>query len=150
MVFLLPSLASGETMEDLVYRDGLYYKKFTNVPFTGKTTGEIQGTFRNGEKDGPWVEYHDNGQLSWKATYKNGKLDGPSVSSHDNGQVFRERNYKNGKLDGPWVRYHDNGQLRWEGTVKDGKREGPWVYYNEDGAVDERYTGIYRDGVRVE
>ena len=101
VVFQLPSLASGETMEDLVYRDGLYYKKFTNVPFTGKTTGEMQGTFRNGEKDGPWVEYHDNGQLSWKATYKNGELDGP-----------------------------------WEG-------------YHKDGTVDEKWTGTFKNGVKI-
>ena len=37
MVILLPSLALGEeiTMDDLVEREGLYFKKFTDVPFNG-------------------------------------------------------------------------------------------------------------------
>ena len=53
MVLLFPSLALGETVkwENLVLRENLYYKKFTEVPFTGKVTGKEQGTF----KDGSWT-----------------------------------------------------------------------------------------------
>ena len=41
LVLLFPSLALGEGVkwDDLVITNGLYFKKFTNVPFTGKTTG---------------------------------------------------------------------------------------------------------------
>ena len=72
MVFLCPSLALGEevTWDDLVRTNGLMYKKFTEVPFTGKTTGQIQGSFKDGKKDGPWVEYRDNGRLQSKIFYK--------------------------------------------------------------------------------
>ena len=100
-VLLLPALALGETMDDLVYRDGLYFKKFTVVPFTGKITGEWQGAFRNGKREGPWVYYYDNGQLGTK------------------------------------------------GTLKDGKKDGPWVVYNQDGTVNKKYTGTYKNGVKV-
>ena len=70
-LFLLPilllSLIStpclSETMSDLVERDGLYYKKFTETPFTGEITGGVQGNYKNGKKEGEWVHYHDNGQL---------------------------------------------------------------------------------------
>ena len=76
MVLLFPSLVLSETVKwgDLIVREGLHYKKFTDVPFTGKITGEWQGAFRNGKREGPWVEYHDNGQLFDKRTYKDGKL----------------------------------------------------------------------------
>jgi len=111
--------------KDLVWRKGLYYKKFSDVPFTGKTTGKTQGTFKNGKKDGPCVDYWDNGQLESKGTYENGKMDGPYVS------------------------YHDNGQFRAKGTLKDGKREGPWVDYKKDGTVWEKYTGTFKNGVKV-
>jgi antitoxin component YwqK of YwqJK toxin-antitoxin module len=60
----------GVDSDDLVERDGLYYKKFSDVPFTGKVTGEEQGSFRNGKREGEWVWYHENGQLSRKITYK--------------------------------------------------------------------------------
>ena len=69
--------------DDLVERDGLFYKKFTDVPFTG----EEQKEFENGGKDDPQVSYHDNGQLSFKGTYKEGKRDGPWVSYNKDGTV---------------------------------------------------------------
>ena len=52
---LLSSPSWSETFADLVYRDGLYYKKFTDVPFTGEITGEVQGSIKNGKKEGEWV-----------------------------------------------------------------------------------------------
>jgi antitoxin component YwqK of YwqJK toxin-antitoxin module len=127
VVLLFPTLASGGEVkwDDLVERNGLHYKKFTNVPFTGKVTGKEQGSFRKGKKDGPFVDYYDNGQLHQKGTFK----DGNPI--------------------GPWVGYHDNGQLWWKGTSKDGKRVGPWVEYNREGTVDEKYTGTYKNGVKV-
>jgi hypothetical protein len=79
-VLLFPSIAYGVTMDDLVVRDGLYYKKRTDVPFTGKTTGDQQGTFKNGKNDGPSVDYYNNGQLGFKGNYRDGELDGPQVS----------------------------------------------------------------------
>ena len=98
VVLLFPSLASGETVKlgDLRERGGVHYKKFTDVPFTGKTTGEFQGKLKNGKKEGPWVWYYKNGQLRSKGTHKNGKEEGP------------------------WVTYHKNGQLESKGTYKDG------------------------------
>jgi hypothetical protein len=77
MVLLLPALALGETMDDLVQRDDLYYKNFSDVPFAGNITGKTeQGTIRNGKKEGLWVYYYDNGTLGSNGTYKNGKEDG--------------------------------------------------------------------------
>ena len=71
------------------------------------------------------------------------------VGYHDNGRVREKGTYKDGKPDGPWVIYHDNGQLKDKGTFKDGKRDGPWVGYNSDGTVWKKYTGTYKDGVKV-
>jgi hypothetical protein len=49
-------------MKDFLGRDGLFYKKFTDVPFTATTTtGEENESFNNGMKDDPWVTYRDNG-----------------------------------------------------------------------------------------
>ena len=106
LVLLFPSIAIGETMDDLVLTNGLYYKKFTDVPFTGKTTGKIQGTFRNGKMDGPYVRYYENGRIGLKVTFKNGKEDGPWVSYHENGRLGSKGIHKNGKRDGPWVSYN--------------------------------------------
>ena len=73
MILLFPSFALGETMGNLVERDGLFYKRFTDVPFTGTVTGSFQGKIKNGKRDGPWVEYYVNGVFLSKGDYKNGK-----------------------------------------------------------------------------
>ena len=174
LVILFPSLALGESMDDLVKRDGLYYKKFTHVPFTGKTTGRKQVSFKNGKKHGLWVVYYRDGQLSEKGTYKNGKKDGLWVdyswdngqlgskgqyidgkrdglweTYHDNGQLQTKGYYKDGKKDGLWEYFHENGQLFSKGHLKDGKRDGLWEYFNEDGTVWERITGTYKNGEKI-
>ena len=150
LVLLFPALASGETIGGLVKRDGLHYKKFSLVPFTGKITGNTQGTFRHGKKHGPWVIYYDNGQLSSKGTYKDGKEVGPWVEYYKKGQLKSKGTYRDGTLDGPWVSYHKKyGLLFYKGTYKDGKEDGPWVSYNKDGTVNEKYTGTYKNGVMV-
>ena len=123
VVLLFPALAVWETvtMDDLVERDGLYYKKFTNVPFSGKVTGKEQGSLKNGKKEGLWVKYRKDGQLKSKGTYKNGKKEGLYVRYWDNGQLYSKGTYKNGKEDGPWVHYYDGGRIWTKGTYKDGK-----------------------------
>ena len=98
LTLLFPTLAFGETYGDLVKRDGLYYKKSTEVPFTGKVTGKKQGSFKNGKTDGLWVRYHSNGQLWGKGTYMNGKRDGSWVWFMKDGTVDPKHTgtYKNG------------------------------------------------------
>ena len=68
MVLLFPALALGETMGDLVERDGLHYKKSTDVPFTGEVRRKEQGSIRNGKREGVWASYYENGQLEDKGT----------------------------------------------------------------------------------
>ena len=151
LTLLFPSFAFGEGLkyEDLVRREGLYYKKFTDVPFTGKTIGRIQWSFKNGLIHGPGRTYWKNGQLWSKTTWKDGKMVGPSVSYHDNGQLWFKGTYKDGKEEGLGVTYYNNGQLWFKGTYKDGKQEGPWVWYKKDGTVWEKYTGTFKNGVKV-
>ena len=49
VTLLFPSFAlaasRGLEMDDLVERGGLFYEKFTDVPFTGEVTGQSQGSF---------------------------------------------------------------------------------------------------------
>jgi antitoxin component YwqK of YwqJK toxin-antitoxin module len=152
VMFLSPNVVLSETMDDLVEREGLYYKKFTDVPFTGKVTGVEQGSFNNGKKDGPWIGYHKNGQLFDKVDYKNGKQDGPYVGYHKNGQLWEKGDYRNGKKEGLWVRYWATGQfmnkgnhkIMNKGNYKNGKREGPWVSYWDKGQLN--YKGSFKNG----
>jgi len=75
LVFTAAS-ASAETIDDLVLRNGSYYKKFSDTPYKGKISGEVNTSFTNGQLNGPWLKYHKNGQLFEKGTYETGKKTG--------------------------------------------------------------------------
>ena len=93
---LLSSPSWSETFDDLVQRDGVYYKKFSNVPFSGKITGLPKGSIKNGKFDGEWVGYWEDVQLMWKGNYKNGKREGEWLTFSMDGQLYGKDYYKNG------------------------------------------------------
>ena len=136
-------------MDDLVEREGIYYEKFADIPFSGEITGEEKGSIENGQREGAWVSYHVTGQLSYKGNYKNGKTDGAWIRHWENGKLYSKGNYKNGKTDGAWFQYYENGQLKYRGNYKNDKEEGAWVGYYESGIVFEPWTGTFKDGVRI-
>jgi antitoxin component YwqK of YwqJK toxin-antitoxin module len=37
----------------------------------------------------------------------------------------------------------------WKGNYKNGKEEGAWVSYNKGGTVWERFSGTFKDGVKI-
>jgi len=75
--------------KELIKRDGLYYKKFTDVPFTGEITGQHKGLFKNGKKEGSFIEYWNNGQLFSRGNWKNGKMDGSWVGYKRDGTLYK-------------------------------------------------------------
>ena len=118
---------------DLVKRDGLWYEKFTNEPFTGNSTGLKQGKVKDGKKDGEWFYYLENGQLHLKNTYKEGKKDGERLKYYDNGKLYRKGNYKDGKRNGLKTDWHKNGRKESEGNWKNDKQEGLLTAWYENG-----------------
>ena len=74
-ILLTSSVSWSEslTIDDLVIRNDLYYKKFTNDPFTGEISGIENGSFKNGNKNGELLIYHKNVSIS-KSTNKDKKV----------------------------------------------------------------------------
>ena len=85
-------------MCDLVQRDGVYYKKFSDVPFSGKVTDNQKGLITNGKKEGAWIRYYVGGQLHYKGNYKNGKMEGAWVVYSGSGIPYKLKTgtFKNG------------------------------------------------------
>ena len=116
----------GLTLDDLVERGGLYYKKFSDVPFTDQVNEERRkGSIKNGQYDGSWVYYYGNGQL------------------------LRKGNFKNDEREGLWEGYHENGRLFYKGNYRNGKKEDFWESYNEDGTINLQWNGTFKNGVKV-
>ena len=148
--------------KDLVYRDGIAYKKYTNVPFTGKVTGKEKGYLNEGKWNGPYVSYYNTGQLEQKGSYKNAKKDGPWKFFRNDGNIISEGYYNNGQKEGTWNYYHlfgtklqmvktfkngkkngvfkafyGNGNLMQKGSYKSGKPNGLWISYEKNGKTEK-------------
>lgn len=140
----------SETMDNLVERHGVYYKKLSKIPFSGQIWGETNGSFKNGKPEGLWTSFWRNGRTRAEVKYQNGRLEGAWVGYHENGQLESEGNYKDDKRQGIWAFYYDTGQLLAKGDSKHGKFEGSWVGYRKDGTVWEKWTGTYKNGQKVD
>ena len=84
--------------KNLVYRSGLGYEKYQQVPFTGKINGSETGYLKNGMWNGRYISY-----------YKNGKKNGKHQSFWSDGNLRHKGNYKNGKRTGIWIFYDTDG-----------------------------------------
>ena len=125
MFCLISSVSWGENVSwaDLVENpgDGLVYKKFRDVPFTGVVMATaddpVQRSYKDGGKHGEWVEFDANGLVKTKSDYSKGKIQ--TIMGFENGKETTEEIFY----------YHENGQLRSKLNNIDGKYHGLWEEY---------------------
>ena len=80
---------------------------------TGQTY--IKGSFdENGERNGYWVSYRDDGKIWSEGEFLNGINHGLTRAFHENGKLYMEGSYKNGHKDGYWRFYTPTGELEKE------------------------------------
>lgn len=129
-----------------------------------------EGFLLNGEKNGLWSAYHQDGRIKSLQHYLGDKLHGVSLKFNNRGQIeekahfdqgtpdgyyatYRfgrpqeEMTYINGKLEGAVKKFYTNGKLREEIEFRSGVQHGSYKYYNEDGTLSLEYT--YENGKKV-
>ena len=146
------SVVWSNTIDDLVYRGispkGIWYKKFSDTPFTGKITGRVQTYIKEGKYEGVFKFYHSNGQLSIKSFFKNGVREGKYISYYENGVTLEKGIYKNNLKEGIWYVYYNNGKLSSKETYVKGKKEGYKEHFNVDGSIGI-HTGTYKNDKKI-
>ena len=89
-------------------------------------------------------EYWSNGQLKSRINYNNnGQRHGPYEEWHGNGQQWEKRNYVNDKLNGPYEKWYENGQQYIKGNYANDKLHGPYESWYEDGQQRVKYNYYY-------
>lgn len=68
-----------------------------------------------------------------EGTYKDGMRDGIWTAWYPNGNVWSTGNYKEGKEHGKKIVYYENGQKYYEGVKENDQRLGVWTFWDEDG-----------------
>ena len=103
--------------EKLIEEDGLMYHPDTKELYSGNVfkkylggKSQLEGSYKDGKRDGLWTEWFRDGQKWEEGTYKDGKIDGLFTTWYENGQKEREGTFKDGKEDGLSFRWYDNGQ----------------------------------------
>lgn len=127
----------------------------------------ITGSYRDGQRDGPWVfrrkdetlalevpfvkgaahgearfYFPDGKQIAASGSFASAWQTGNWVYYHKSGAKSAEGGHAIGAKDGPWKSWSESGNLSSEGTYKDDRRTGPWVYYWPNGKPRERGTYV--------
>ena len=144
LLLVLVSGCSGPTVDrgDLIIRDGLFYEKFSTVPFNGRTKGAFVGKIVDGTWDKTVFEFDLNGQLIRETDYARGIRHGrdllfsngdlreesffvegelTSFKKYKLGYVVLSETFKNGKPHGQWEYFHLLGDLMFQITFDEGK-----------------------------
>ena len=113
----------GNSKYNVTYKAGTYnLVVFTDNLGTNYTGSPVTD---EPEQDGTYLLRRDEYDFSKTpvafGTIKNGEKDGLYTSWHENGQKQREGTYKDGKNHGLWTTWYVNGQKRYEETYKDGE-----------------------------
>ena len=101
-----PEPRDMETLQEL---NGLYLNPGDGQPYSGpvfEMRGDVRtmtGSLKDGDWDGPYEEYYENGQLGEKGMKKDGEWDGPRETYYDNGELSYKGTYKDDEECGEWI-----------------------------------------------
>ena len=100
LLFNSLSISKDIYFKDLLKKDGVFYEKFSDTPFTGKVTGLLEGTFKKGMKYGEFIKYYSDGKILSKINYFENRLDGSWIEYYRNGNLLRKKIFKDNLLQG--------------------------------------------------
>ena len=114
-------------IDEVVKRDDIFYRKFSNIPFSGHIES-----------------YHSNGQLKIIGDLSDGKKVGNWIEYYLSGIKKSEGQFAGGKKDGPWVYYFLNANIKEKQFFIDGHKDGLWEKFDVHGTVVQ--TESYQNG----
>ncbi len=105
-------------------------------------TMEIQ-QYRNGIREGEFIYYSYTSieKPNRIANYKNGELDGKYIAYYNDGLIYYVQNYLKGELEGYERFYYPSGQLKQERKFIQSKATGEFKLYNENGELIKTTVG---------
>ncbi|HMB92648.1 MAG TPA: toxin-antitoxin system YwqK family antitoxin [Rhodothermales bacterium] len=131
---------------DLEQREGLWYDKDSETPYTGLVAepDRMEGRMEAGKRVGEWVWYYPSGQREFLMVYDDEGQRVRAEGWHPNGNKDSERRFKDGQVDGVMRHWDHNGVLRQEHHFKAGQPHGKDTLWDHNGAL--LYTATYVEG----
>ena len=124
------------------------------------------GLYVNGRKEGVWLSFFQNGNVSTRILYHEGLKNGKYEEYFEDGKLKVTGNYQLDTAEGAWTRFFpsqrvqiidtfsndmpngihqsffENGNLESEGRLLKNERVGEWIYNNNHGMMVEKT--VYR------
>ena len=121
LILIYPSFSFSKSIDDLFVREQTYFNKFSDMPFTGKVKGRINGEIINGLRHGKWEVYYkqdlfdkllDKKVLKVRGNFEAGLREGTWEYYFENGNLFAKGNYSRDLMIDIWNIYYDDEELR--------------------------------------
>ncbi len=81
------------------------------------------------------TDYYANGKEKMKGLMKDGNREGLWQAWYENGNLWSEAEYTHGLNNGKSATYFENGKVRYKGNYEKGKKVGKWKYYDDEGKL---------------
>jgi len=137
------------SMSEVRFQDGL--ATHHGQPISGKVcsyfrTGEIHTltTYREGEKEGLWEVFYQDGKREKSGFTRRGKDDGLYREYYPNGRLKYEYHYDLGKKVDVWKSWYADGTPYTERHFEDDRLNGKVLVWDENGKLAKEYD--YVDG----
>ncbi|HTN52038.1 MAG TPA: hypothetical protein VML50_06515 [Anaeromyxobacter sp.] len=89
--------------------------------------------YGNGWRDGPARTWYDDGAPWIEETWREGERDGPFLELHRNGKKAREGAFVHGRKAGRWRTWYESGELEEDSWFVGGVRQGEFASYFPNG-----------------
>jgi len=135
---------------DYNLKNGEYDGEFTKYHENGKVS--MKGAYKNKMQNGSFYEYDEQGQLTINYTMINGQLHGTLTKTmfEDNKKSVFEKTYKNDKLDGFYCEYlykNNEQDIKNTGYYINNNKEGTWYLFSINGTQTDTLTVTnYKNG----
>jgi antitoxin component YwqK of YwqJK toxin-antitoxin module len=155
---------AGKLLEEGDYRKNVYYLRTyldsLGNPIIENGNGkfesdpdplnpfQLKGDYRDGLREGEWLQYFNSGLLQATMQYELGDLNGTTETFFESGTTNLEGAYKKNKRDGVWKWYYEDGTMETTVTYLNGLKAGDQPFYDEAGILIR--TEIYKEGELVD
>lgn len=133
---------NGTPNIETTYVNGVRHGPYVHYTFNGKK--RLSGNYLNGKKHGNWTWYFENGEPETISNYILDELDGEYISYYENGRPEFKYQYNLGKKTGTWYTYYDNGSTNTVTTYLDDETHGRKEFYCPEGNL--QLVRLYEHG----
>ena len=131
---------TGDTMTVANYEDGELEGRYVEYDEEGVIL--TQGLYSSGYEEGVWT--YRNGSAIETGRYEGGLREGTWKTWFESGKIASEIQYSENLMDGKYTLYWENGNVRFTGKYENGLQEGIWQLYNEEGILS--ITTLFKEG----